>query len=74
VKRERSTRAPPGRRERVEMMTHCPHDGTPIEIEIWSGGSALVVCPTCEAEWESHGAWLRVVREAKTTTGATTRP
>lgn len=50
----------------MEMMTNCPHDGTPIEIAIWSGGSALVVCPSCDAEWEWHGAWLRVVREPRT--------
>ena len=44
-------------------MTHCPHDGVQLEAEICSGGSLLVSCPACDAEWEWHGAWLRRVQE-----------
>ena len=44
-------------------LERCPYDGTPIEAETWSGGSLLILCPACEAEWEQHGAWLRRVRE-----------
>ncbi len=44
-------------------LTQCPYDGTPVEGETCSGGSLLIVCPACEAEWEWHGAWIRRVRE-----------
>jgi len=44
-------------------LTQCPYDGTPIDIEHLSGGSILLACPTCEAHWEQHGAWLGRVRE-----------
>jgi hypothetical protein len=44
-------------------LTQCPYDATPIEIEHVSGGSMLLVCPTCGAQWERHGAWIRRVHE-----------
>ena len=44
-------------------LSQCPYDGTPIEAEALSGGSMLLTCPRCSAEWEWHGAWLRRVRE-----------
>jgi hypothetical protein len=44
-------------------LTQCPYDATPIEAESLSGGSMLLTCPRCRAEWEWHGAWLRRVRE-----------
>jgi hypothetical protein len=43
-------------------ITHCPYDGAAIEVEVWSGGSVLTVCPACDAKWETHGAWTRRVR------------
>jgi hypothetical protein len=43
-------------------LNECPHDGSIIEAEMVSGGSLLLICPACGAEWESHGAWLRDVR------------
>ena len=51
-----------GRREGVNL-TQCPYDGAEIEADIASGGSLVVVCPSCDAAWESHGAWIRRVRE-----------
>ena len=44
-------------------LTACPHDGSAIEAEMVSGGSLLLVCPACGAEWEKHGAWVRDLRE-----------
>ncbi len=44
-------------------LTQCPYDSTPIEAEGLSGGSMLLTCTHCRAEWEWHGAWLRRVRE-----------
>ena len=44
-------------------LSQCPYDGTAIEADMWSGGSMLVTCPACEAAWETHGAWIRRVRE-----------
>jgi hypothetical protein len=63
-------------------LERCPYDGTAIEAETWSGGSLLILCPACEAEWEQHGAWLRRVREpdrnkviaARAGVALTTRP
>jgi hypothetical protein len=43
-------------------LTQCPYDGDEIAGEAWSGGSLLLVCPTCDAAWEWHGAWVRRVR------------
>ena len=43
-------------------LTQCPYDGAPIEAEVASGGSLVVVCPECDAAWEAHGAWVRRVR------------
>jgi hypothetical protein len=56
-------------------LHRCPYDGTPIEAEAYSGGSFLLSCTTCGAEWEAHNSLvLRVtppdwdaVRRAKTT-------
>ena len=44
-------------------LTQCPYDGTAIEVETCSGGSLLLGCPSCDAQWELHGAWLRRVRD-----------
>ena len=44
-------------------LTQCPYDSTPIDAEFLSGGSMLLTCPRCQAEWEMHGAWLRRIRE-----------
>lgn len=52
---------PAAERELVEL-THCPHDSAQLVAEICSGGSLLVTCPRCDAEWECHGAWVRRVR------------
>jgi hypothetical protein len=34
----------------------CPYDGTPIEAEAYSGGSFLLSCTACGAEWEAHNS------------------
>jgi hypothetical protein len=34
----------------------CPYDGTPIEAEAYSGGSYLLSCTACGAEWEAHNS------------------
>jgi hypothetical protein len=47
----------------VVELTQCPYDSTPIDAEFLSGGSMLLTCPRCLAEWEWHGAWLRRIRE-----------
>ena len=44
-------------------LTQCPYDGAPIEAEAYSGGSVLLDCPHCGAQWEWHSALLRRVRE-----------
>jgi hypothetical protein len=54
-------------------LHRCPYDGTPIEAEAYSGGSFLLSCTACGAEWEAHNSLvLRVtppdwdaVRKAK---------
>jgi hypothetical protein len=37
-------------------LHRCPYDGTPIEAEAYSGGSYLLSCTSCGAEWEAHNS------------------
>ena len=43
-------------------LTQCPYDGEPIEAE-YSGGSFLLSCPHCRAEWELHSNIVRRVQD-----------
>lgn len=43
-------------------LTHCPYDGTEIASE-YSGGSFLLSCAHCRAEWELHSNFVRRVAE-----------
>jgi len=43
-------------------LTQCPYDGETIEAE-YSGGSFLLSCPHCRAEWELHSSVVRRVQE-----------
>lgn len=43
-------------------LTQCPYDGEAIEAE-YSGGSFLLSCPHCGAEWELHSNIVRRVAE-----------
>jgi hypothetical protein len=40
------------------QLERCPYDTTPIGAESLSGGSLLLSCDTCGAQWEWHGAWI----------------
>jgi hypothetical protein len=40
------------------QLERCPYDSTPIEAETMSGGSLLISCSCCGAQWEWHNAWL----------------
>lgn len=42
-------------------LQRCPYDGTPIEAEAFSGGSYLLSCTACGAEWEAHNSLVRRV-------------
>ncbi len=44
-------------------LQRCPYDGTPIEAEAYSGGSFLLTCTTCGAEWEAHNSLVRRLGE-----------
>lgn len=44
-------------------LTLCPYDSHPIDAETFSGGSILLSCPSCGAEWEWHNSLVRRVRE-----------
>lgn len=44
-------------------LTQCPYDGQPIDAETFSGGSVLLSCPACGAEWEWHSSLVRRIRE-----------
>lgn len=44
-------------------LRNCPYDQTPITIAQRSGGSLLLSCGHCGAQWERHGAWLRKLEE-----------
>jgi hypothetical protein len=54
--------ARPCRRNGVQL-SQCPYDRSPIQAEVCSGGSLLLKCECCGAEWEWHGAWLRRLQE-----------
>lgn len=43
-------------------LTQCPYDGESIEAE-YSGGSFLLSCPHCRAEWELHSNIVRRVQD-----------
>gem|GEM_PF-6081812 len=38
---------------------HCPYDGTPVDVQTYSGGSFVVSCDHCGASWELHNALIR---------------
>ena len=40
-------------------LQRCPYDGTPLAIGAYSGGSYLVTCDACGAEWEAHNELIR---------------
>ena len=44
-------------------LQRCPYDGTPIEAEAYSGGSFLLTCTACGAEWEAHNSLVRRLGE-----------
>lgn len=44
-------------------LQRCPYDGTPIEAEAFSGGSYLLSCTACGAEWEAHNTLVRRVTD-----------
>jgi hypothetical protein len=44
-------------------LQRCPYDGTPIEAEAYSGGSYLLSCTACGAEWEAHNTLVRRVTD-----------
>ncbi len=44
-------------------LQRCPYDGTPIEAEAYSGGSYLLSCVACGAEWEAHNTLVRRVAD-----------
>ena len=43
-------------------LTQCPYDGAQLDVEAVSGGSTVLVCPTCDAAWETHGTWVTRLR------------
>ncbi|MBM3674204.1 MAG: hypothetical protein FJW88_04485 [Actinobacteria bacterium] len=42
-------------------IQRCPYDATPIEAMGYSGGSFLLTCSACGAEWEAHNTLVRRV-------------
>jgi hypothetical protein len=44
-------------------LQRCPYDGTPLEVDSFSGGSYLLQCDGCGAEWEAHNTLIRRTAE-----------
>jgi hypothetical protein len=44
-------------------LHRCPYDGTSIEAESYSGGSFLLSCTWCGAQWEAHNTLVLRVAE-----------
>jgi hypothetical protein len=42
-------------------LQRCPYDDTPIDVSEYSGGSYMISCPACGAQWEQHNALVRRV-------------
>lgn len=47
---------------RVKLQ-RCPYDGTPLDVSSYSGGSYLLNCASCDAEWEAHNELIRRTAE-----------
>ncbi|MSO37338.1 MAG: hypothetical protein EXQ69_03715 [Acidimicrobiia bacterium] len=44
-------------------LNNCPYDETLIDAENYSGGSFLLSCSACGAEWEMHNSLVRRITE-----------
>ena len=44
-------------------LQRCPYDGTPLDIDAYSGGSYLLTCTSCRARWEAHNSLVRRTEE-----------
>lgn len=44
-------------------LQRCPYDGTPLDVGAYSGGSYLLTCSSCDAEWEAHNELVRRTAE-----------
>lgn len=44
-------------------LQRCPYDGTELDIGQYSGGSYLLTCTACRAEWEAHNSLVRRTAE-----------
>ncbi len=44
-------------------LRRCPYDGTELDLGQYSGGSYLLTCTACEAEWEAHNSLVRRTAE-----------
>ena len=44
-------------------LQRCPYDGTPLDVDAYSGGSYLLTCTSCTAEWEAHNSLVRRTSE-----------
>ncbi len=44
-------------------LQRCPYDGTPLDIDAYSGGSYLLTCTSCGARWEAHNSLVRRTEE-----------
>jgi hypothetical protein len=44
-------------------LQRCPYDGTPLDVDAFSGGSYLLTCTSCTATWEAHNSLVRRTSE-----------
>lgn len=44
-------------------LQRCPYDGTPLDVDSYSGGSFLLTCTSCSAEWDAHNSLVRRTAE-----------
>ncbi|MGQ0823515.1 MAG: hypothetical protein ACT4OX_00555 [Actinomycetota bacterium] len=61
------------------QFNQCPYDGNPLTPELMSGGSLVLGCARCGAQWESHGAWVHRITPpnaeiVRSLAGGSTRP
>ena len=54
-------------------LQRCPYDGTPLDVDAYSGGSYLLDCASCGAAWEAHNSLVRRTTEPDWERAASTR-
>ena len=45
------------------LVTICPYDLSALYSDAYSGGSFLISCRACQAQWETHGQFVMRLKD-----------